>query len=82
MDATSLFIIFVATALAIVFKFVLYKKIQRWMDQDLIKGLADGNEEKLTFLTQKYDELVSTKVSRKEYPQRLTEFADQFEQSS
>lgn len=81
MDATSIFIIVVATALAIIFKYVLYKKIQRWMDQDLIKGLAEDNQEKHSFLTQKYDELVTNKVSRKEYPQRLTEFADQFEQS-
>ncbi|MGH1461752.1 MAG: hypothetical protein ACRBB6_06940 [Neptuniibacter sp.] len=80
MDATSIFIIVISTLLAIVFKFVLYKKIQRWMDQDLIKGLAEGNNEKFIYLTAEYDLLVTQKTKRKEYPKRLTELADQFEQ--
>lgn len=80
MDATSIFIIIVATVLAIVFKYVLYKKIQRWIDQDLIKGLAEGNSEKQEFLTQKHQEFVASKVKRKEYHQLLTDLAAQFEQ--
>lgn len=81
MDATSIFIIVVATVLALVFKFVLYKKIQRWMDQDLMKGLAGDNKEKLQFLQEKYATLVQSKVSRKEYPERLNGFAAEFEQN-
>ncbi|MGB0205208.1 MAG: hypothetical protein ACPF9K_09190 [Neptuniibacter sp.] len=81
MDATSLFIIFIATALAIVFKYVLYKKIQRWIDQDLIKGLANGNSDKHAFLTQKHQEFIANKVKRKEYHQLLTELAEEFEQT-
>lgn len=82
MDATSIIIIIIATVLAIVFKVVLYKKIQRWMDQDLIKGLAENKPEKQKFLERKYDELVKNKIKRKEYPDRLTNFADEFEQNN
>lgn len=82
MDMTSIFIIVIATALAIIFKVVLYKKIQKWMDQDLIKGLADGNHDKHTFLNQEYHKLIGQKVKRKEYSEKLTELAKQFEQNS
>lgn len=82
MDATSIIIIIIATVLAIVFKVVLYKKIQRWMDQDLIKGLSENKPEKQKFLEQKYDELVKNKIKRKEYPDRLTDSADEFEQNN
>ncbi|EAR60497.1 hypothetical protein [Neptuniibacter caesariensis] len=82
MDVTSIFIIVVATVLAIVFKVILYKKIQKWMDQDLIKGLADGNSDKQAFLQQEYQKLIAQKVKRKQYSDRLTELADQFEQNS
>lgn len=80
MDATSIFIIIVATMLAIVFKYVLYKKIQRWIDQDLIKGLAGGNPAKHEFLAQKHREFVANKVKRKDYHLLLTDLAEQFEQ--
>lgn len=82
MDVTSIFIIVVATVLAIVFKVILYKKIQKWMDQDLIKGLAEGNSDKQAFLQQEYQKLIAQKVKRKQYSDRLTELADQFEQNS
>lgn len=81
MDATSIFIIIVATVLAIVFKYVLYKKIQRWIDQDLIKGLAEGDSDKHAFLTQKHQEFIADKVKRKEYHQLLTDLAKEFEQT-
>jgi len=81
MDATSIFIIIVATALAIIFKVVLYKKIQRWMDQDLLKGLSDGDPAKHEFLSLKHQEFVANKVKRKEYHQKLSELAEQFEQT-
>lgn len=80
MDATSIFIIVFATVTAIAFKVILYKRIQKWMDQDLIKGLADGNQEKLTFLQQQYQQLVDAKVKRKHLHNQLTELSEQFEQ--
>ena len=80
MDATAYFIIFVSTVLAIAFKVILFKRIQKWMDQDLIKGLADGNEDKHIFLMAKYTELQQQKIKRKEYHQHLTDYAEQFEQ--
>ena len=82
MDITAYFIIAVSTLLAIVFKLVLFKRIQKWMDQDLIKGLAGDNEEKHAYLTSKHEELVKQKVKRKHYHQQLTDYAEQFEQKS
>ena len=81
MDALSIFIIVVSVVLAVVFKLVLYKRIQRWMDQDLIKGLADGNPDKLAYLTERYQELQDNKVKRKHYHEQLSDFAEQFEQT-
>ncbi len=80
MDATAYFIIVVSTLLAIVFKVVLFKRIQKWMDQDLIKGLAGDNQSKREFLEQKYTELQQQKIKRKHYHQHLTDYAEQFEQ--
>jgi glycerol kinase len=80
MDTTAYIIIFVSTALAIIFKVVLFKRIQNWMDQDLIKGLADGNPSKHEYLIQKHAELVENKVKRKHIHQQLTDFAEEFEQ--
>ena len=81
MDITAYIIIFISTVLAIAFKLVLFKRIQRWMDQDLIKGLAGDNPEKHNYLTRKHQELIKQKVKRKLYHQQLTDFAEQFEQT-
>ncbi|WP_271273944.1 hypothetical protein [Aliamphritea hakodatensis] len=80
MDTTSIVIIIIATLAAIIFKYVLYKKICRWMDNDLAKGLAEGNAEKHSFLQQQLDQMRLDKVNRKEYPARLNELADQYDQ--
>ncbi len=82
MDATAIFIIVIATALAIIFKLVIYHRIRGWMDQDLINGLADGDPAKLAYLQAKYQRLKADKVKRKHYHQQLTEFAEQFEQKT
>ena len=82
MEPIYIFIIVISTLLAIVFKVVMFKKIRNWMDQDLIKGLADQNPDKLKFLTEKYNEMIESKVNRKEYHQRLTDLAEQFEQNN
>lgn len=65
MDMLSIFIIIVATLTAIAFKVFLYKRIQRWMDQDLIKGLADGNSQKHDYLVGEHLRLIKEKTSRK-----------------
>lgn len=80
MDTTAYIIIFVSTALAIIFKVVLFKRIQKWMDQDLIKGLAAGNSTKHDLLVQKHAELIRNKVKRKVIHQQLTDYAEEFEQ--
>ncbi|MBU2966519.1 hypothetical protein Q4508_03525 [Amphritea sp. 2_MG-2023] len=81
MDALSIGIIIFATATALLFKFVLYHKISHWMDQDLIKGLAEGDEHKHRFLTQHLIEMKAAKVKRKLQHQRLTDLATEFEQN-
>ncbi|WP_315983141.1 hypothetical protein [Aliamphritea spongicola] len=50
------------------------------MDNDLAKGLAEGNAEKHSFLQQELDQMRLNKVNRKEYPARLNELANQFDQ--
>ncbi len=81
MDTTAIFIIVVSTVLAIVFKVVIFKKIRNWMDQDLIKGLAGDNQQKLVFLQEKLQKIKEDGIARKEYQDRLTAFAEEFEQS-
>ncbi len=81
MDALSIGIIIIATATALLFKFVLYKKICNWMDQDLIKGLAQGDTALQQFLTAHYQQLKASKIKRNVLHQRLTDLAQQFEQN-
>ncbi|BBB26061.1 hypothetical protein [Amphritea japonica] len=81
MDALSIGIIVFATATALLFKFVLYRKITHWMDQDLIKGLAGGNQEKLHYLNEQLLQMKVDKVQRKLQHQQLTERATEFEQN-
>lgn len=81
MDATAITIIVVSTVLAIVFKVVIFKKIRAWMDQDLVKGLAGDNNDKLMFLQEKLEAMKNDGVARKEFHERLTHLANEFEQS-
>ena len=46
-----------------------------------MKGLADNNPEKLAFLQNKYQQLLTEKVKRKDYHQHLTNSAEEFEQN-
>ncbi len=75
MDALSIFIIVVSVVLAVVFKWVLFRKIQHWMDQDLIKQLASGNPESLSRLHQYHQQLITDRVKRSERHERLHQFA-------
>lgn len=81
MDATSIIIIVVSTLLAIIFKVVLYKRIQKWMDQDLLKGLANGDDAKHAYLKEQHQLLLAQKVKRKHLHQQLIDLAEQFEQN-
>ncbi len=81
MDTTSIAIIVIATLAAIAFKYVLYKKICRWMDNDLAKGLAEGSAEKHGFLQQQLDQMRLEKINRKEYAERLTKLSEQYDQT-
>lgn len=78
MNMLDIFIIVVATVAAIVFKVFLYKRIQRWMDQDLIKGLANGNQEKQSYLSSEHQRLISEKTPRKVLHEILTEQAKHY----
>lgn len=80
MDALSIGIILFATATALLFKVVLYRKICNWMDQDLLKGLAQGNPDKHNFLCQQLEQMKTNKVKRKQQHALLTDLAQQFEQ--
>ena len=81
MDALSIGIIIFATVTALLFKFVLFRKITNWMDQDLIKGLAGGDQKKLRYLNEQLAQMKTEKVKRKLQHQQLTERATEFEQN-
>lgn len=81
MDALSIGIIAFATVTALLFKFILYRKITHWMDQDLIKGLAEGSQEKHLYLSEQLTQMKVDKVKRKLQHQQLTELATEFEQN-
>jgi nitrogen fixation/metabolism regulation signal transduction histidine kinase len=71
MDALSLFIIIVSVVLAILFKWILIRKIQRWMDQDLIKQLSGGDPALQGRLQQHHDELAAQGIKRSQRHERL-----------
>ncbi len=75
MDSLSIFIIVVSVVLALAFKWVLFRKIQRWMDQDLIKQLAGDNLELLAQLHQHHQQLMAAGIKRAERHDRLHQFA-------
>ncbi|MBV0932181.1 hypothetical protein [Marinobacterium weihaiense] len=76
MDGLSIFIIVVSVVLAIAFKWVLFRKIQHWMDQDLIKQLAGGDDQWLAALQQHHQAMLADGVKREERHRRLQQQAD------
>jgi len=72
MDALDIGIIIIATAAAVLFKVILFKRIRHWMDQDLIKGLADNDSTKHQFLLKEHQRLLDNKTPRKELHDKLT----------
>jgi len=81
MDLTAIVIIVITTVTAVFFKWFLFKRIREWMDQDLIKGLANGDEQKLSYLQQKLQELKAQGVKRGDYQTQLEHLAEDFEQN-
>jgi len=82
MDSTSIFIIVVSTVLAIAFKWFLFRRIRRWMDADLIKGLAAGDAAKLTYLQEQLTKLQAAGVPRAQQHEKLEQLAERFEQNA
>ncbi|WP_027857020.1 hypothetical protein [Marinobacterium jannaschii] len=81
MDLTAIVIIVISTLAAIFFKWYLFRRIREWMDQDLIKGLANGSDQKLAYLQLKLQGLKDQGVKRRDYQTRLEHFAEEFEQN-
>ena len=78
MSPVDIFIIFVATVTAIAFKYYLFKRIQCWMDNDLIKGLADNDSQKLQFLQTELTRLKAQKCKRNQLHEKLTTLAKNY----
>ena len=79
MDTLSITIIVTSVVLAVAFKWVLFRKIQRWMDQDLIKQLAAGQLELETLLTHHYEELRRQGMKRRHIHEKLQTLAHKHE---
>ncbi len=80
MDATSIIIIVIATITAIAFKWFLFRRIRRWMDADLIKGLAGNNPAKLAYLQTQLSDLQAAGTRRTTVHEKLEQLAADFEQ--
>lgn len=72
MDNLSLFIIAVSILLAVLFKWVLVRKIQHWMERDLINQLASGDPQKQAQLEQARQHMIATGVHRTARQEQLT----------
>ena len=78
MDTLDLVIIAIATVTAIAFKVYLYRRIKHWMDQDLIKGLADGDTDKQQYLESELQRLYLEKTPRNQINDTLTKLAENY----
>lgn len=79
MDTLSIIIIVISVVLAVLFKWVLFSKIRRWMDADLIKQLANGEAALEQHLTDQYHSLKSRGIKRRDIHDRLQQLADSHE---
>lgn len=76
MDGLSLFIIAVSVLLAVLFKWILIRKIQGWMERDLIRQLAQGDTEAERRLEQAREEMRTAGIKRAQRQQRLMQLAE------
>ncbi|GGC02676.1 hypothetical protein GCM10011352_31140 [Marinobacterium zhoushanense] len=79
MDQLSLFIIAVSVVLAVAFKWYLFRRIQRWIDQDLIRGLAGQDMQLHSQLMATDLSLREAGIKRAERHRRLEQLAHNFE---
>jgi len=75
MDNLSLFIIAVSVLLAVLFKWILIRKIQGWMERDLIRQLANGNSDVEHRLERARQEMLASGVKRAQRQQHLMQLA-------
>lgn len=79
MDSLGLFIIAVSVVIAVAFKWYLLRRIQRWIDRDLIRGLAGQNAQLHSRLMETDRSLRESGVKRAERHRRLEQLAQSFE---
>ncbi|TCK08860.1 hypothetical protein [Marinobacterium mangrovicola] len=75
MDSLSIFIIVISVVLAIAFKWYLFRRIQRWIDRDLIKGLASSNPALEQRLLEADQDFRAAGMKRAERHQKLEQLA-------
>lgn len=75
MDTLSIVIILISVVLAVLFKWVLIRKIGHWMEQDLIRQLAGDDAELLARLHRHRQQLIADGIRRAERHHRLQAFA-------
>ena len=71
MDTLGIAIIVISVLLAVIFKVVILKRIQLWIDTDLINSLAEDDSALKAKLTSLNDSLSAQKVKRHERHQQL-----------
>lgn len=75
MDSLSIIIIVVSVLLALLFKFVLLKRVREWVDKDLLRSLSSGNPDRLKQLETLDKRLKAEGVSRAERHKQLEDHA-------
>ena len=76
MDTIGIAIIVISVVLAVLFKVVVMKRIREWVDQDLIRSLANGDSTKLDQLMKLDQSLKSKETPRGERHQQLEQLAE------
>ena len=76
MDTIGIAIIVISVVLAVLFKVVVMKRIREWVDQDLIRSLANGDSTKLDQLMELEQKLKGQQTTRSERHQQLEQLAE------
>jgi hypothetical protein len=76
MDTIGIAIIVISVVLAVLFKVVVMKRIREWVDQDLIRSLANGDSTKLDQLMELEQKLKGQQTPRSERHQQLEQLAE------
>lgn len=66
MDALSLGIIVIAVATAAIFKLFIVKRVRAWVERDLIRSLAAGDQQRIAALQQYDQQLIAAGISQAE----------------